>query len=143
MFDDTPTNYMYYMYAWKVSLKNNLSDLQVTTLEYPSIMVKWLGFESQHEATNIAHPHTYIDLLWKRLDFRYVSPEVKEDLLQCRFAQLPKLTSNSRKEYFDLLDLATEILAIKKDNENMTLFSYFDLRKTTDICALFTDQSTS
>lgn len=95
------------------------------------------------QATNIAHPHTYIDLLWKRLDFRYVSPEVIEDLLQCRFAQLPRLTSNSRKEYFDLLDLATEILAIKKDNENMTLFSYFDLRKTTDICALFTDQSTS
>lgn len=114
MFDETPTNYMYYMYAWKVSLKNNLSDLQVTTLEYPNIMVKWLGFESQHQAksiqaTNITHPQTYLDLLWKRLDFRYVSPEVIEDLLQCIFAKVPRLTSNSRKEYFDLLDLATEI----------------------------------
>lgn len=111
MFDETPTNYMYYMYAWKVSLKNNLSDLQVTTLEYPNIMVKWLGFESQHQAksiqaTNITHPQTYLDLLWKRLDFRYVSPEVIEDLLQCRFAKVSRLTSNSRKEYFDLLDLS-------------------------------------
>lgn len=56
MFDDTPTNYMYYMYAWKVSLKNNLSDLQVTTLEYPNIMVKWLGFESQHEPKVFKQP---------------------------------------------------------------------------------------
>lgn len=27
MFDDILINYMYYMYVWKVSFKNNLSDL--------------------------------------------------------------------------------------------------------------------
>lgn len=127
MFDDTPTNY----YAWKVHLKNILSDLQVTPLEYLDIMVKWLGPESQRQAksiraANIANPQTAIDLIWERLDSRYDSPEVIEDSLQCRLAKLPRLTFNSRKEYFDLLDLATEILAIKKDDENKTLFSYFD-----------------
>lgn len=27
MFDDNLINYMYYMYVWKVSFKNNFSDL--------------------------------------------------------------------------------------------------------------------
>lgn len=99
----------------------------------------WIATSSQKYSSN--QHNAPADITWSPLEASWF--QVIEDLLQCIFAILPRLTSNSRKEYFDLLDLATEILAIKKDNENMTLFSYFDLRKTTNICALFTDQSTS
>lgn len=126
-FDDSPTFY----YAWRVSLKNIMSDLQVTPLEYLHIMLKWMGPEllrtaKSIQAANIANPQTAIDLILERLESRYGSSEVIEDLLQCRLAKLPRLTINSRLEYFDLLDLAKEILAIKKADENKTLFSYFD-----------------
>lgn len=94
-------------------------------------MVKWLGPESQRQAksiraANIANLQTAIDLFWDRLDLRYDSPEIIKGSLQCQWAKLHRLTSNSHQKYFDLLDLATEILAIKKFDEEKTFFSYFD-----------------
>ncbi|XP_057210619.1 uncharacterized protein LOC130566840 [Triplophysa rosa] len=115
-FDNKPESYL----SWKATFQTTTRDLGITASEEMNLLVKWLGPESSEhakrlKAVNIKHPPAGLDMIWKRLEECYGSPEAIENSLFSRVQTFPKLSSKEPHKLRDLSDLLCELHAAKLD----------------------------
>lgn len=62
-----------------------------------------------------------MDLIWQRVQERYGSPELVEAALKSKLDRFPLVFINDGKQLYELVNLLTEIAAIKEDPTYATL----------------------
>ena len=126
-FSDQPESYL----SWKTNFTTIVSELNVSPFEELQLLVRWLGPESSKYADNIrqttvTNPADGVKLIWQRLDERYCAIELMESSLKSKLGRFPHLTLKDPKKLYDLLDILTQIVSIKKNPKYSTIFSYYD-----------------
>ena len=116
VFDNLPENYM----AWRSTFCNATEGLNLKPSEELDLLTKWLGGESLQQAMRIRavhvnNPEAGLDMLWRRLDKNYGSPEVIEASLFKRLESLPKISHKDSQHLQELADLLLEILGAKNE----------------------------
>lgn len=116
MFDNQPASYL----SWKSSFDNAVEGLNLKASEELDLLIKWLGGESLHHAKRIRavhvnNPSMGLDMLWRRLDKCYGSPEAIEASLFKSLDQFPRLSNRDYQKLQELGDLLLEIEAAKHD----------------------------
>lgn len=119
-----------YFDAWRLSFKNIVYELELSSLEELELLGKWLGPESSKYAQSIrvanADPDTACEKLWERLEDRYARPEMVEVALKQKLSNFPRLSNKDSKRLFDLADILAEIEAAKENPRLSAQFAYFD-----------------
>lgn len=126
-YDDSPG----YFLAWKASFQNVMHELDVTPAEEVDLLVKWLGPESSKQAlsiraANAANPELGVSRIWSRLDDRFGSPEMVEGALRKKLNNFHRISNKDNKRLFELVDIVSEIEAIKENPTYKTLLSVYD-----------------
>ncbi|XP_073714235.1 uncharacterized protein [Misgurnus anguillicaudatus] len=116
VFDSQPASYL----SWKSSFNNAVEGLSLKPSEELDLIIKWLGGESlQHakriRAVHVNNPAEGLEMVWRRLDRSYGSPEAIEAFLFSRMYDFPKLSIKDSKKLLEFSDLLLEILAAKKE----------------------------
>ncbi|CAG2239905.1 unnamed protein product [Mytilus edulis] len=120
-----------YFGSWKKSFCDTVKELSLSASEEVDLLVKYLGPESTKSAVSIRSAN-YLDLskardrIWERLHDRYARPEMVETSIKQKLMYFPKITYKDPKQLYDLLDIVSEIAAIKTYEQYRPLFSYFD-----------------
>lgn len=126
-FSDKPDGYR----VWKASFKDVIKELNVSPFEEFDLLIKWLGPESKRHAINIRAAHMSdlrlgLKRIWERLDDRYGSPEMLEEMMKKKIRDFPNLTNKENKKLFELSDIVSEIESLKCDQKYATLLAYYD-----------------
>lgn len=116
VFDNQPASYL----SWKSSFVNAVEGLSLKPSEELDLLIKWLGGESLHHAKRIRavyvnNPFMGLNMLWRRLDKCYGSPEAIEASLFDRLNHFPKLSNRDHQKLQELGDLLLEIEAAKQE----------------------------
>ncbi|XP_070188491.1 uncharacterized protein [Littorina saxatilis] len=125
-FDERPESF----HVWKDCFTSIMLDLDVSPAEELDLLAKYLGPESKRYAqslrsANIGNPQRGLQLLWKRLDERFGSPELIEACLKARLEEFPPISQDQRSLY-ELSDLLEEILSAKMNPVLAPLFALYD-----------------
>ncbi|XP_070206193.1 uncharacterized protein [Littorina saxatilis] len=125
-FDERPESF----HVWKDCFTSIMLDLDVSPAEELDLLAKYLGPESKRYAqslrsANIGNPQRGLQLLWKRLDERFGSPELIEACLKARLEEFPPISKDQRSLY-ELSDLLEEILSAKMNPVLAPLFALYD-----------------
>jgi len=126
-FSDSPGSYL----VWKTTFKTVMQELNVTPAEEIDLLMRHLGPTSSKYATtirsaNVHNPLKGLQRIWDRLEEEYGRPEVIQTYLTSKLTNFPKLTNKDSKRLFDLVDLLSEVEAIKENPSYASLLSYFD-----------------
>ncbi|XP_022345684.2 uncharacterized protein LOC111113788 [Crassostrea virginica] len=126
-YDDNPMLYV----AWKLNFKGIMKELATTASEELDLLCRWLGPASARQANSIRacnadNPALAVKKIWERLEQRFGSPEIVEQILKDRITSFPKITASESKRLFDLADLVSEIASVKEQPQYSVLFGYFD-----------------
>lgn len=126
-FSDSPGSYL----VWKTTFKSVMEELQVTPAEEIDLLMQHLGPTSTKYATtirsaNVHDPHRGLQRIWNRLEEEYGRPETIQTYLTSKLTDFPKLSNKDSKKLFDLVDLLSEVEAIKENPAYSSLLSYFD-----------------
>ena len=98
-FDDKPENFM----AWKASFKSVILEASVSPAEELDLLIRWLGPESKEHAKRVKmstthNPSQGCEILWKRLEERYGSPELIESSVKLKLEKFPKISNTETKK---------------------------------------------
>ena len=126
-FNDKPDGYR----VWKASFKDVIKELSVSPFEEFDLLIKYLGVESKKHAMNIRAANMSdlklgIKRIWERLDDRYGSPEMLEEMMKKKIRDFPNLTNKDNKKLFELSDIVSEIESLKSDQNYAALLAYYD-----------------
>lgn len=127
LFNDKPDGYR----VWKASFKNVIQELNVSDFEEFDLLIKWLGPESKNHAINIRNAHMTdlklgLQRIWERLDDRYGSPEMLDEVLKKKLRDFPNLTNKDNRKLLELSDLVSEIESLKLEPKLAALLAYYD-----------------
>jgi hypothetical protein len=115
--------------AWRLTFKSVMYEFGTTPQEELDLSVKYLGPESQKYARSMqtscaGNPKRGLELLWKRLEERFGSPELIESHLKAKIAAFPDIKDNRR--LYDLCDLMDEVQAAQENPSLKSLFFIYD-----------------
>ncbi|XP_054652021.1 uncharacterized protein LOC129192244 [Dunckerocampus dactyliophorus] len=125
-YDEQPLNY----WAWKISFRSAIIDLDLTEREELNLLSKYLGKESAEQvkriaAVNVRNPPLGLVMAWERLDETFGSPEAVEHALFSKLESFPRITMKDPQKLRDLADLLSEMEAAKRDG-HLPGLSYLD-----------------
>ena len=126
-FADSPGTYL----IWKSTFKSVIDELEVKPEEEMDLLLQYLGPTSSKYATtiraaNVHNPKRGLSRLWNRLEEEFGRPEVIHGHLTNKITNFPKLGIKDNKKLFDLVDLLSEIDAVKENPAYGQSLSYFD-----------------
>ena len=115
----------------KASFKNVIHELSVSEFEEFDLLIKWLGPESRNHAVNIRNAHMSdlklgLQRIWERLDDRYGSPEMLDEVIKKKLRDFPTLTNKDNRKLLELSDLVSEIESLKLEPKFAALLAYYD-----------------
>ncbi|XP_077398494.1 uncharacterized protein LOC144033943 [Vanacampus margaritifer] len=115
-FDDKPESYL----SWKVTFQTTVADVGLTANEEINLLIKWLGPKSSQHATrlkavHIRRPSVALEMIWRRLEEVYGSPEAIENSLFSKIEKFPKLSRKDPQRLQELSDMVSELEAAKQD----------------------------
>lgn len=106
-------------------------DLNLNSPEELDLLIRWIGTTSvtyviSIRALTIDNPNLGMKKLSTRSDKQFGSTEMVESALKNRLSKFPKLTDGDAKKLFELSDLLSEIMCLKRNLKYRGRLSYYD-----------------
>ena len=75
---------------------------------------------------NVSNPARELLKIWERLDERYGVPELVKHAIVSKLKHFSVINSKESKKLYELVDILSEVEALKKDSRYALQLSYFD-----------------
>ena len=107
------------------------NDLKASPDEETDMLIKYLGTGSKRHAINFRSVYVSdralgLVKIWERLDERYGAPELVKHAVVTKLKHFPIITSKDPKKLYELVDVLSEVAALKHDSKYSLQLSYFD-----------------